>query len=312
MSAELGVLHLVRKANGETPLKRFLDSYRAHSAGAEHELVLMLKGFDSEADSAAYVALAADVTDHSITVPDTGYDIGSYLIAARRLTNRSLCVLNSFSVIVAGDWLQTLSAAHATTGVGLAGATGSWASPLTQLRFEFGLGGEYAVAQADRARAMLRMRELIEAVPETAARERTALRRLRTARSMARRVVDFPPFPNHHLRTNAFVVDRDVLLRVRDRGVRDKFDAWVLESGRHSITRQVEGLGLRAVVVGRDGRTYERREWPRSHTFWQGDQENLLIADNQTNTYRDGDAELRTVLSAFAWGRDAVPAGAGP
>jgi hypothetical protein len=311
MTAETAVLHLVRKANGQDPVIRFLDSYRAHRAGAEHELVLLLKGFDSEADGAVFMALAADVADRSITVPDTGYDLGSYLTAARRLTHRSLCMLNSFSLILADDWLQVLSAAHGAAGVGLAGATGSWASSLTQLRYEFGLGGTYAAAQADRSRAMLRMRELTDATQSTAAVERPALRKLRTARSMARRVVDFPPFPNYHLRTNAFLVDRGVLLGVRGGTMHDKLDAWALEGGRHSITRQVGRSGLRAVVVGRDGRAYEREDWPQSHTLWQGEQENLLIADNQTDSYAHGDAELRAVLSAFAWGLEADPLGAG-
>jgi hypothetical protein len=307
VSAELGVLHLVRKANGTAPLSRFLDSYRSHPAGAEHELVLLLKGFHSDADRAPFAALAADVTDRSIAVDDHGYDIGSYLSAARGLAHRSLCMLNSFSVIVADDWLRSLSSAHAASGVGLAGASGSWASPRTQLRYELGLGGVYAIAQADRDRALLRMSELTEATQASPAKERATLRRLHTAQSMARRVVGFPPFPNYHVRTNGFIADRDVLLQVRCGAIRDKFDAWTLENGRRSITRQVQALGLRAVVVGRDGSAYERDEWPRSRTFWQGEQENLLIADNQTDCYRDADAELRAVLSAFAWGPAADP-----
>ena len=311
MSAELGVLHLVRKVNGKVPLERFLDSYRAHPAGKGHELVLVLKGFDSEADSAPFRALADDVTDRSIAVDDSGYDIGAYLAAARDLEHQSLCMLNSFSVILADNWLQSLSAAgHAAPGVGLAGATGSWGSPRSQFRYQNRLGGLYAEAQADRSRMLLRMRELNAAADTTPRSKRTPLRMFRTARSMARQVVDFPPFPNHHVRTNGFVVDRDLLLRVRRGAVRNKPDAWRFESGWHSLTRQIEAIGLRAVVVGRDGRSFERQEWPRSRTLWQGEQENLLIADNQTDSYRDADAELRAILSAFAWGLDANPVAA--
>jgi hypothetical protein len=111
------------------------------------------------------------------------------------------------------------------------------------------------------------------------------------------------------VRTNAFVVDRAVFLRVHRRTVRDKLDAWRFEGGWGGLTRQIETMGLRAVVVGRDGRSFDRDEWPHSHTLWQGDQGNLLIADNQTNSYRDGDAELRGVLSKFAWGLAADPHG---
>ncbi|MDQ6803553.1 MAG: hypothetical protein M3065_01005 [Actinomycetota bacterium] len=301
-SARLAVLHLVRKANGPEPLTRFLDSYRAHRAGVEHELVLLLKGFESEAESAPFMALAADVTDRSLSVVDQGFDIGSYRAAAERLAHRTLCLLNSFSVILAGDWLQSLCAAHSAPGVGLAGATGSWASPHTALRHELGLGGPYAAAMGDRNRSLERVRELAEASPSEAAPRRTAVRMLATARSMSSRAMDFPAFPNRHVRTNAVVVDREMLLRARVGALRDKLAAWRFESGRRSLTRQVEAMGLRAVLVGRDGRSFEYGEWPRSDTFWQGEQENLLIADNQTESYRSADAELRSVLSAFAWG----------
>jgi hypothetical protein len=126
---------------------------------------------------------------------------------------------------------------------------------------------------------------------------------------MLRRLIDFPPFPNHHVRTNAFIVERDLLRRLRIRAARDKLDAWKFECGWVSLTRQIEGSGLRSIVVGRDGRTFTPEEWPQSHTLWQGQQENLLIADNQTDSYRNGDVELREVLSAFAWGLDAEPTG---
>ncbi len=307
-NAKLAVLHLVRKANGQEPLARFLDSYRAHRAGAEHEVVLVLKGFVSEAESAPFVALAADVTDRSLAVDDRGYDIGAYRAAAERVAHRTLCPLNSFSIILADDWLRSLCAAHSEARVGLAGATGSWASPHTALRYELGLGGPYVAAMGDRARSLQRMRELTEASPADPAPQRAAVHALATARSMWVRAIDFPPFPNYHVRTNGFVVDREVLLRARVGALHDKLDAWRFESGRGSLTRQVEAVGLRAVLVGRDGRAYDRGEWPRSQTFWQGEQENLLIADNQTESYRRADSELRAVLSGFAWGAT----GAGP
>jgi len=45
----------------------------------------------------------------------------------------------------------------------------------------------------------------------------------------------------------------------------------------------------------------------RSRTLWQGDQEGLLVADNQTLHYTHGDFELRHLLSTLAWGICADP-----
>ncbi len=65
--------------------------------------------------------------------------------------------------------------------------------------------------------------------------------------------------------------------------------------------------GLRAVVVARDGDIYDHGQWADNHTFWQGDQEELLIADNQTRLYANGSIDRRRLLSAYAWGRQANP-----
>jgi hypothetical protein len=62
-------------------------------------------------------------------------------------------------------------------------------------------------------------------------------------------------------------------------------------------------MGLRVLVAGRNGRAYESSEWPASRTLWQGNQENLLVDDNQTRSYQEGDDDVRRALSGFAWGR---------
>jgi hypothetical protein len=65
-------------------------------------------------------------------------------------------------------------------------------------------------------------------------------------------------------------------------------------------------MGLRALVVDRDGIAHEPRRWPDSATFWQGRQERLLVADNQTGAYARGGAERRAILAALAWGRAGI------
>jgi hypothetical protein len=60
-------------------------------------------------------------------------------------------------------------------------------------------------------------------------------------------------------------------------------------------------------VVARDGACYNHPDWSASATFWQGDQQNLLVADNQTRSYANGGLDRRRLLAAFAWGPDAAP-----
>jgi hypothetical protein len=118
----------------------------------------------------------------------------------------------------------------------------------------------------------------------------------------------FPPFPNPHIRTNAFTIERQLMLALDWPPSPKKRRALELESGKCSITRQVWQRGLRAVVVGRDGQTYDRDEWQQSHTFRSGNQQNLLVADNRTRQYMDADADRRRELTTFAWGAATITA----
>lgn len=113
----------------------------------------------------------------------------------------------------------------------------------------------------------------------------------------------FPGFPNIHLRTNAFIIARELFCAVTD-GVafRTKFDAHSFESGPQSMTRKILERGLQVFVVGRNGRGYSPRWWPSSETFRQGAQANLLAADNQTRVYEAAPWEEKRGFAQRTWG----------
>jgi hypothetical protein len=298
------VVHLVRAANGIAPLRRFLDSYVRYPAGTEHELVLLFKGFASAGDAAPYMELADDLDARALFVEDEGFDLTAYRVAASSLGRSCYCFLNSFSVILAADWLKLMHGALLAPGVGLIGATGSGGSIRSYARFMLGLGGPYAEVMPDR-RSTVRTLEAVAARHAAGAPrgDRSArIPGITFASALVDQATGFLPFPALHLRTNAFMIQSQVFERLRMTKLRSKNDAYRLESGRHSITAQVERMGLDALVVGRDGHVYGKSDWYASRTFWQGEQENLLIADKQTADYQLGDAHTRTVLSRYAWG----------
>ena len=112
----------------------------------------------------------------------------------------------------------------------------------------------------------------------------------------------FDRFPNPHLRTNAFAMPSALAGSLSWPQVRTKRGAWGLESGRGSITRQVWQRDLEALVVGRDGQAYERDRWFESATYRNGDQPNLLVADNRTRQFAEADPAERRRLAELAWG----------
>ena len=74
-----------------------------------------------------------------------------------------------------------------------------------------------------------------------------------------------PPFPNIHVRSNAFMIERKRLIDFLSIcTILTKRDTYFVESGPASITRSILRLGQSALIVGRDGRGYHPENWPRS------------------------------------------------
>ena len=68
------------------------------------------------------------------------------------------------------------------------------------------------------------------------------------------------------------------------------------------MTNQIRRMGLQTLVIGRNGRAYAPDEWCKSNTFWQNNQSNLLVADNQTIKFARADIEEKGRLAKIAWG----------
>jgi hypothetical protein len=113
----------------------------------------------------------------------------------------------------------------------------------------------------------------------------------------------YPPFPNPHMRTNAFMLRQATIRDLWWPAVARKRAAWELESGNRSLTRQLQARGLTALVVGRDGLGYPPERWRESRTFRVEDQPNLLVGDKRTRDYADAEPRARRALSERAWGR---------
>ncbi len=271
---DICVVHLVRRKNGIEPFQSFLASYLGNSAGIEHELLIVYKGFFRKADIVPYEELLREVPHSSLRIADFGFDLQSYFIAAEKCSSKYCCFLNSFSIILDKDWLLKLYQHISQQGVGLVGVTGSW--------------GSFCPRQKIYNKNMPYWKKLVRPM---------AVSVLRGFFGMY-----FDYFPNYHIRTNGFMIERNIMLKISRGMIIAKIQAYFLESGKHSITRQVELMGLRPMVVGKNGKGYEKHEWDSSDTFWRRAQENLLISDNQTRIYDRESLDKKKKWEFFAWG----------
>jgi len=93
-------------------------------------------------------------------------------------------------------------------------------------------------------------------------------------------------------------------LKVWPRWVVTKRGAYLFENGKNSLTQRILRMNLEVLLVGRDGHSYRKEEWSRSKTFRLDNQQNLLVADNQTRQYDQADLETRKHLTRAAWGKN--------
>lgn len=277
---EICVVHLVWVPSGLEPLKRFLSSYSAHRAGIEHDLLVIFNGFNSEHELAAFNRMLTGYKYKSLLLWEFGLDINSYFLAVKEAAYKFYCFLNSYSIILDADWLLKMRSHIRKEGIGLVGATGSYESFYTN----------YLIEQ-----------NILDDSPFSKKIKAHSRRKFEACKLKYR----FDLFPNYHIRSNAFMISRDVLLKLRYGSVRNKMDTYKFESGKKSMTKQVMNMNLKVLVVGRDGIGYEKETWYKSKTFRQGDQSNLLISDNQTNIYIAADPEMKVKLARYAWGNNA-------
>jgi hypothetical protein len=277
LNSEICLVYLAWIPLGLEPFKRFLSSYLSHDHGVCHKFLIVFNGHSEDLQLTEYQSMVRTIPHEEIIIPSPGFDIGSYRIAASRQDSEFICFLNSYSEILAPGWLALMLWHLSQPGVGVVGASGNLISWYTNLVTDWEQLKTHAVYRGPVGRIRLQLR-------------------------MALYRALFPPFPNLHLRTNAFLISRRLFLGLRHWPRFGKLDTYRFESGRTGMTRQILNRGLGVRVVGKDGRGFPPEEWAESRTYWQGSQENLLVADNQTSRFAAADEVTRRHLTRIAWG----------
>ena len=282
------VIHLVRAQNGIEPFQRFLDSYKENPSDINHDLLIIFKGFESSSDKEPYLKLLTFFQYLSFDFPDIGFDINAYFNAANHYEAdyQYFCFLNSFSIIQCSNWLNLLYKHISMPNVGLVGASGSW-----QSHNSWGSIMKNRKMRID-SFSILGGQGLCKRINQ----------KVGAAWRQFQMLLFFPPFPNYHIRTNAFVISNELLKNIVLPRIKTKMHAYKFESGEKGLTRQIITMGKQVLVIGCDGVGYEMKFWNISKTYWQASQENLLIADNQTLLYQNSNIKQRGFLSFLAWG----------
>ncbi|NMM20415.1 MAG: hypothetical protein HHJ15_10765 [Rhodoferax sp.] len=279
----LALVYLARGADGGLPAaKAFFKAYHVYPPRCPHELIVITKGWSGIAGRNELEQLAQANSARLVDLPDDGFDWGAYMRLAPLLTHTWVCFLNTHSRPCVDGWLNLLKVSAEAPGmnIGAVGATASWQTlapvlPLPSVNAEYNNPLIYP------------------------------LRLIRNTVRFVTNIRDFPSFPNPHLRSNAFIVRRELFVdfAAAQQIPRCKRDALKLESGRVGFTAFLGARGLKMLVAGADSRVYGSKEWVDSGIFRAPGQPNLLVADNQTIAYDMADNNSKRNFEKSAWGR---------
>jgi hypothetical protein len=309
----IAVVYLARSADGSvSDFEPFIKSYRQHDAGIPHDLIIIRKGLHQRFGSqAALTEMLNGIPHRAVDVLDDGFDIQAYLKVTPYLRHDRVCFLNTFSQIAAGNWLRSLNAPLDRDDVGMTGVTGSYKSLFTSLFFLFKVAWLTSFQDIQYSPKIAKQfREILRGQAENWLGKRGSIW-MQIKRELGRPIFgrpfdteeietgfgmhwetltrpgaqlfpfrDFRPFPNPHLRSNAFMISRQLLIDLdfkldNTKGATNRF-----ESGPDGLPTGLAQRGLASVLVGADGVGYEVADWPKSATFRLGDQANVLVTDN--------------------------------
>lgn len=272
------VVYLCYVPFGIKHIEAFISSYASNASGIEHELIILFNGYSNESELIIFKDfLASSVTKYSILMSPEKFDIGSYFFAASKLKHKYIIFLNTYSRILHPNWLSNLYKNIQNTNVGIVGCTGAWGD----------FGGNHIHLGSNLLKKLF---------------------------SWIVFRYNFYPFIKPHLRTNAFLIDREFFLSLkyydpkprwlsflRHGSKESKLKTFCFEHGNDSITNQILRKGLDVLIVDKNGKSYSMGNWKESNTFWNGEQENLIIQDNQTFNYTIGSEAYKATLRLKAW-----------
>lgn len=278
----LSLIYLFYTPYGFSKLKTFIKSYVQHSTSINHKLIIVFKGC-LESDEIVQ-ASKKYLGDKNINVifcfsPSFGFDINTYQWVAQQVIEDYLIFFNTNSVLLHPNWCDFYTK-HITKNTGAISATASFNSHintiLQQNSFKYNI--------------KLSFKE-----------------NLASYKMLLKAILIWPflykKFPNPHIRTNAFLINRKVFLTLNIKNpLKSKREAYLAESGRNSITQQLLKKNLTVGVVNNNGDFFDLQEANKANTFWNNQQENLLVADNQTELYKNANETQKKQLSLLAWG----------
>jgi hypothetical protein len=296
---ELSVVFLMWIPYGIDHLLSFIDSYLLFPAGVEHDLIIIFNGYQDEENLVDYhQLLVSRNVRYSFLTLEKGQDIFAYRWTAQQLSSTYVLFFNTYSQLLNKNWGLYYLQAISNEDVGCVAATGSWQSKsgygFNRIKWIFSKKEDIVENLPFYEKKKVVLPFFSFYLPQRLALLAAFFKSLTN-------IFHFPFFPNPHLRTNAFIVNRVFWLNLEFNSLKKKKDAYLMESGRNSFTRQILRKQKKVLVINKYGDLFEPEDWITSKTLWYSNQENLLVNDNFTMLYSTQSKTTRHIMTKFLW-----------
>lgn len=283
----IAVVYLSYVPFGIQYLINFIDSYRNKVSGESHELIILFNGFLSQSELIPFFEILNkfEISCQAIET-NSRFDIDAYFYVASKLNKfESLLFFNTYSIIQNNNWLSFFYRNLNKKSVGCVSASGTWGDNSHLVDYK------------------LSIKKILSFKFDLKDIKKAIFFRF-----------NFYPQVKSHLRTNAFMIRRDLFLSTYKPKVRPiflsfifglndkKISSFCFEHGNNSFSNQLLNRGFQLLVVDKYGIGHDIHNWKSSETFWIGSQKNLLIHDNQTLKYELSNSEIKRKLTYAAWG----------
>ena len=321
MTRELtvSISYVIREADGIDAFDNFIDSLEKFPIPKSISLYILLKESRELFRLQIQNRLQASKIKANIVVgSDGGFDLGSHLEIASRVSSDLLVLFTSTTQPCSKNWILSLTQPFKDQQVGIVGSMFSNESLKTSYLllirlklkhklsqklngFESDLSSYWGISK-EKVSPMLLVFRLIK-IPNFFFRkiEKTLLcfiAKLNPWKS----VKNFPEFPNPHIRTTGMAIRRDLYVEILDKVPVSKFDAFNYESGSDSITKRAEGLGYKVGLVQKNG-VFVSIQNPKARTTFRFVGGDSLISDHQSRHFHTLSKRHKLILTKITQGK---------
>jgi hypothetical protein len=326
-SKKVAVVYLARPKTGVSHIKNFIKSYIQYRAGYRHDLIILGKGLAKPQN------LFIKINHKFIPIADVGFDIHAYINFANKSNYEYILFCNTYSQIESDDWLFKMMYHAINPKIGIVGCTGSYESLFNshqimqkvnwlinikkikvnkdfEMRYGFfiDLLRDFEAKNYSLLRRIIRkffkfiQVQSIDYSPELDLEFSDMWSNAINKGGPLEWLLDFPEFPNPHIRTTAFLIKRSLFSGLNFVIPDSKEACAIFESGYGGLTKKISGLNFEVCVVGSDGLAYSINNWQKSNTFRFKEEENVLISDNHVRSWRETPKSKRSLIDELTWG----------